>query len=47
MNPAFIAAVSELIQELNANSASGLITLRALVLINIVQQHLSRIERQQ
>ena len=46
MSPEFVAAVRDLIEELNANAASGLITLRALVLINVVQQHLSRIERQ-
>lgn len=47
MDPAFTEAVRELVNELNAHSASGLITQRALVLTNRVEQMLHGIERAQ
>lgn len=45
MDREFTDAVRELVDELNAHSASGLITQRALVLLNRVQQMLASIER--
>lgn len=47
LNEDFIKSVRELIDELNSHAASGLMTKRTLVLANVVQRMLGRIEREQ
>jgi hypothetical protein len=41
----YLSIARELIDELNANSAAGLITQRALPLISVLDQHTRKIER--